>query len=420
MIKLNYYGIFFFVVILTFFSCEREYQESESLKGRQVLVYMIADNNLDYFAINDINEMERGMADSSNEEGEILVFIDRGENGSPSHPYLMRIVADTTQQVISKIIRTYPEQNTADAQTLSHVLKDIEELTVVPYQSKGLILWSHGNAWLPPEISLYSDRDKILDTTAVRNNRLKSFGLDEAISNSSGLKEMDIIKMANALKPYTFEFIIFDACFMGSIEVVYELKDICNYVISSPTEILSAGLPYHQIIPDLLSDNFDAILVASKKHEYYKNQKGILSSSSISVVRTESLKELSSFFKNNLSRVLVNGNITNENNSYFKANLQQYDRLKSEFLFDMYDFIERVCISKEDTILLNDFRDVWDNTIIYSEHTPYIFGTLSLKNCNGISMYLPQDYDTRISINAYYKKFEWYEESNSESIFSSF
>jgi hypothetical protein len=420
MIKLNYYGTFLSVVILIFFSCEREHQESEFLKGRQVLVYMIADNNLDYFAINDINEMERGMADSSNEEGEILVFIDRGENGYPSHPYLMRIVADTTQQVVSKIIRTYPEQNTADAQTLSHVLKDIEELTDVSYQSKGLVLWSHGNAWLPPEISLYSDRDKILDTTAVKNNGLKSFGLDEVVSNSSAYKEMDVIKMANALKPYTFEFIIFDACFMGSIEVVYELKDICNYVISSPTEILSAGFPYHQIIPDLLSDNFDATLVASKKHEYYKNQKGILSSSSISVVRTESLKELSYFFKNNLSRVLVNGNITNKDNSYFKTNLQQYDRLESEFLFDMYDFIERVCISKEDTILLDNFRDVWDNTIIYSEHTPFIFGTLSLKNCNGISIYLPQDYDTRISINEYYKQLKWYEESQSESIFSSF
>ncbi|WP_289531223.1 clostripain-related cysteine peptidase [Labilibaculum sp. K2S] len=418
--KLNYYGTFFFVVISTFFSCERKYQEPISLKGRQVLVYMIADNNLDYFAINDINEMERGMANSGNEKGEILVFIDRGENGSPSHPYLMRIVADTTQQVVSTIIRTYPEQNTADPQTLSQVLKDIEELTDVPYQSKGLVLWSHGNAWLPPEVSLYSDRDKILDTTAVKNSRLKSFGLDQEIANSSAYKEMDVIEMANVLNPYSFDFIMFDACFMGSIEVVYELKDVCNYIISSPTEILSAGFPYHQIIPELFSNNFDATLVASKKHEYYENQKGILSSSSVSVVKTQNLQELASFFKHNLSEILLNTNITNEDVPYFKGNIQQYDRLKSEFLFDMYDFVERVCIYKEDTALLNDFKNIWKNTIIYSEHTPFMIGILSLENCNGVSMYLPQDYDTRININAYYKQLKWYEESQRESIFNSF
>jgi len=420
MLKLNCYGCLFFVVILIFFSCEKESQELQHIKGRQVLVYMIADNNLDYFAINDINEMEQGVANSSDKQGEVLVFIDRGENGSPSHPYLMRIVSDTTQQVVSKIIRTYPEQNTSDAQTLSQVLKDIDELTDVPYQSKGLVLWSHGNAWLPPEISLYSDRDKILDTTAVKKCRLKSFGLDEDINNSGGYDEMDIIEMAEVLKQYKFDFILFDACFMSSIEVLYELKDVCDYIISSPTEILSAGFPYERIIPDLLLNEFNVKSVAKKIFDFYSEQKGILSSSSVSVVVTQRLQKLAFFFKNNLSKILTDGNITNKDDPYFKTNLQQYDRLKSEFLFDMYDFVERVCISKKETTLFNNFKNIWRNTVIYSVHTPYILGTLSLKNCHGVSMYLPQDYETRININTYYKQFKWYEESQSESIFSSF
>lgn len=41
---------------LFLYSCEKDNSEPPSLPVRTVIVYMIADNNLDNFAVNDINE----------------------------------------------------------------------------------------------------------------------------------------------------------------------------------------------------------------------------------------------------------------------------------------------------------------------------------------------------------------------------
>lgn len=145
------------LLFLSIISCKKENITPNSPKGRQLLVYMIADNNLNYFAINDINEMERGMVKSDTSTSEVLVFIDRGINGKPSHPYLMKIVPDTSKAIKSEILKVYPEINSANAQTLNEVLSDMNKLSDSQYKSKGLVLWSHGNAWLPPEVSLTSE-----------------------------------------------------------------------------------------------------------------------------------------------------------------------------------------------------------------------------------------------------------------------
>ena len=74
---------------------------------------MIADNDLDYFAIQNINDMELGF--KANENGDLFVYIDRASNTLPSHPYLLKISHDTTNVFTSKIVQTYPEQNSSDA-----------------------------------------------------------------------------------------------------------------------------------------------------------------------------------------------------------------------------------------------------------------------------------------------------------------
>jgi len=411
--------IFYLIFFIFFISCSNSEEELiiSTQKGRQVLIYMVADNNLDYFAIDDINEMEKGLLNSHNPSGELLVFVDRNDNGNPSHPYLMRIVPDSSDQVVSEILKVYSEQNTTNGDFFSNVFKDIDDLTDIAFESKGLVMWSHGNAWLPPGISLYSDRDIILDDNTTINSVVKSFGFDETTNDATPHSEMDIIEMADILSEYKFDFILFDACFMGSIEVLYELKDVCDYIISSPTEILSKGFPYDLIVDELLSENFNAINVAQRKVDFYKEQNGILSSSSVSVVETENLHSLASFFREKLPQSINEIDISTPNTLYNVDSLQQFDRLKVEYLFDMNDFVQRICNSSHNETK-QEFNILWDKTVIMSDHTPSIFGTLSLENCNGVSMYIPQNYETRTKINEYYKNYKWYEDSNMGNMFN--
>lgn len=45
------------------------------------------------------------------------------------------------------------------------------------------------------------------------------------------------------------DFLLFDACFMESVEVAYALRDCGDYMISSPTEIPGVGAPYEDVVP---------------------------------------------------------------------------------------------------------------------------------------------------------------------------
>ena len=43
------------------------------------------------------------------------------------------------------------------------------------------------------------------------------------------------------------QYILFDACYMGNVETAYELKDVTNFMISSSSEVMGAGVPYKTI-----------------------------------------------------------------------------------------------------------------------------------------------------------------------------
>jgi len=77
---------------------------------------------------------------------------------------------------------------------MKQVLNDI--IQMYPAQEYGLILWSHGTSWLPAGSSL------------------RSFGEDSG-------EQMNIPDLAENL-PIKFDFILFDACLMVSVEVVYD------------------------------------------------------------------------------------------------------------------------------------------------------------------------------------------------------
>ena len=197
------------------------------LPTRTLIVYMIADNDLEYFAWSDINEMERGlarMADGSADSmvsGSVVVYIDGGHFSSPSHPILLKVQADESADIASPIVRIWPEHNSADPAVMRSVLTEIT--TAFPAQEYGLILWSHGSAWLPASYDGLSDKHDLTgDTTETVATIVphylpatKSFGVDVAA-------EVEITMLDSAL-PRSFAFIAFDACYMGAVEVAAQL-----------------------------------------------------------------------------------------------------------------------------------------------------------------------------------------------------
>lgn len=359
-------------------------------KRKAILVYMIADNNLDHYAIHNINQMES--AYNNKIHGDLYVYLDRAKGKSPSHPYLLKIENDTTPFILSKIIRTYPEQNSCDANILKAIVGDVMKICNKNTSLEGLVLWSHGNGWLPANADIITERN----ISPRKHNR--SFGLDEDKNNYSESKdEMDICKLATVLQDWHFKFIIFDACFMGSIEVAYELKSSFEYIIASPTEILSVGFPYKEMLNTLYLKEFNPSLVVRDFIAYYQSQTGIMKSGAISAINTSELPVLANYIKKSIPLVpLSNPSI------YF-----QYDRNKLNCFFDLDDFLKKnVSIDQ-----YNAMKPMIEKIIISYKHTDEFMESINLKETCGLSMYIPHSLNQRKDIHEYYCKTKWGQDS---------
>lgn len=116
-------NIILFIYIIICCSCSKSTSEVVPY-SKAVFVYMAADNDLDYYGIENINQIE--LALYQNEVlGTVYLYIDRVKGRNTEHPYLLKITPDNTDKVVSQIIKVYPEQNSCSADVFESSLKDV-------------------------------------------------------------------------------------------------------------------------------------------------------------------------------------------------------------------------------------------------------------------------------------------------------
>jgi hypothetical protein len=268
---------------------------------------MAADNSLSNDAFIDIEKIQKGYT----EKGvNMIVFIDPADD----LPHILKI-----DHRGKKRIKTYPEFNSVDTEQMRQVLNDIAEM--YPAASYGLVLWSHGTSWLPAGM------------------QLRSFGEDKGC-------QMDITNLAAAL-PIKFSFLLFDACLMGSVEVVYELRNNTDYIIASPTEVIYLGFPYETIIPELLQEKQNLKKVTASYFNYYDQQTFAYRSASISLINTKELEPLALITNQLISSQTI------DIETFDRMSVQRLDVYEEQYTFDFFDFIEKA-FPDSDTGLLRE------------------------------------------------------------------
>ena len=225
---------------------------------------------------------------------------------------------------------------------------------------------------------------------------------------------MDIKELAQALGNYHFDFLLFDACFMSSIEVIYELRNTTDYMIAASTEVLSSGFPYKNVTPLFFEENSNVKEIAKRYFEYYNNKYGLLKSASISVVKMNEVEKLIERIYN-FSSALSSKSIS----TIEKDNILQLDRLQGEWIYDLKDFLEKTA---EKNNLGTEYKKIieqWQKTVIYENDTPFMVKSIDLENSNGISTYIPDSIHKK-EINEYYKTLSWFKASGYDKIFTDF
>lgn len=374
-----------FVCLVAFLSaCNNDEDAPVPVTVKTVLMYLVADNSISGDIYSNIASVEEGLAKAAS-PGTFVIYWDSGSRKSEfPDPTLFKYEVDGKGKVGKReIIKTYSSQNSVSNEVLNKVLMDVE--AYCPAEKYSLIFGSHATGWLPV------------------GHESRSFGDD-------GGAKINIPDLSEALKRsgIHFDYILFDACLMSQVEVAYELRDVADYLILSPAEVMSAGFPYFKITKYLLSvDNTEqnVINVAKDYIDYYKNEYSY-PWATIAVIKTDEMPALASITHSIMGQ--YQDNLVKFNNSKID-DLQTnygYGRFSLDLDHSTYDFRAFIRELTDDNIP-SDFEEQLERVVIYKDYVDdYKLVNIDPEIYSGIGCYIP---DTRYSRwNAYFKNLQWY------------
>ncbi|MBE6232539.1 MAG: hypothetical protein E7117_09290 [Bacteroidales bacterium] len=400
---------------------QTERQAKEDTRSVFIL-YSLGFNNLSGALKDDINDVFEGTLPSHfRGDDAILVFSHntKGSYSTPNPPVLTRLYRNQFGHADMDTLIVYPDETiSSSAETLNKVLTYIKE--EFPAQNYGMLMSSHGTGWVPAGYTSDPDRyeggatdedDWIWNRPARRPlpyhekpqtdgmPMVKSFGVQ---NNPDGTAyEINITELADAI-PMHMEYIIFDACFMGGIEVAYELRDRCRYLCFSQTEILSDGMGYTDITDYLFAeDGPDLTGFSESYYSHYDGLSGPYRSATISLVDCTALEPLAE-----VCREIFQENRTGIASIEGSSMVQQYfrDSYRSihKWFYDLQSICRNCGASEEH---LSRLEEALEDCIKYKAATESFMNSISITEHCGLSMYLP--YKNRDYLNAFYKELEW-------------
>ena len=189
---------------------------------------------------------ERIMVFMATSEREAVLFELKKQNG--------RCLTDT--------LRRYSDRPFTSRQWLTSLFSEV--MTLAPASRYGMVVGCHGLAWVPvqgqrnAQKRLGSQERIDEEDNLYKKERIDKEGDDlmhfevqgpvttRFIGGTYPETQIETTNLADAMADAGLhtEYILFDACYMSSVEVAYELKDVTHYLIASPTEVLSYGFPY--------------------------------------------------------------------------------------------------------------------------------------------------------------------------------
>lgn len=356
------------------------------------LIYMIADNSMDSDVDYSISQLKAGARHSA---GTAVVYVDRLNEA----PRLFKI----TQAGEEVPLKSYAEDNSANIETLVEVIEETKKL--VPSEKFGLVLWSHSMGWLP---NGYSSGLRMTCGKAEQDfPRTRYIGPDfhpGDVPTSDNMIEVD--ELAESLPDHVAEYIWFDVCLMGCVEGLYAVRNKCNYLIASPTEVLAeadydaSGIPYAKVLPYMFGGAEELKQACRAYYNHYNGMKyDVLRSATITLVDAKQLDGLY-----DVVHGILGGHLS-EVESMDTSGLQAYHTKDVPgVFFDLKDMVNRLK-STDDAILEAQL----EKTVVYTE------ATVSFKNVAidrnrycGLSVYVPlRKWEKNAEYKYYFESLEW-------------
>ena len=370
-----------------------------------VLVYCsLGYNNLSGNLLTNFQDLQTDVLPGLSDGRAIVAFCHNTAPGggytTPNAPVLIRLYRDRNGQPVADTLKAYDSGMTsASPESLHQVLEEIR--TSFPSKHYGMLFSSHGTAWIPSGYSASSERQGLL---AARPAPASAWPLTKAIGNqfSGPVRNLDIrwIDLQDFVKaiPMKLDYLILDACLMGAVEVAWELRNVCDRLVVSPTEILAAGMVYDKLSWDMFSGaKPDLETYCRQYYDFYDSESGSSRSATVALVECTRLDALADAFGAIIAahRDRLSISLAGSVQHYY------YDSSELPFFYDLRDLAAKLGATADE---LERLDAALAEAVTYHAKTPSFFD-LKLQRCCGLSTYIPDP--TRPRLNAWYRTLSW-------------
>lgn len=354
---------------------------------RVVLLYSIGFNSVSSFLAADIQELTENYLPGPRRNDDVFLVLSHQPSSPskynvPTSPVLIRMYKSFEGKAVCDTVYRWPAETACtEGDFTADMLRYIKDH--YPAAGYGMVFSSHGTGWLPPCYTV---------------NGSKSKGPSYSIGNEyhdNEYTEIDIKDFAAAF-PMKFDYILLDACLMGGVEVAYELKDVCDYIGFSQTEIMADGYKYDTLVETLIPAHKpgNPEKVCRDYFEQYINSKSS-PCATVSYIDCRKLGELaeacSGIFASTRAKL----------DKLEEYDVQGFYQYGWHWFFDLRD----VCVKAgADAASLAKLDAALAGCVLYTDHTKRFLNITIETDC-GFSMYLPSE-GNRVLTN-YYKDLAW-------------
>lgn len=250
--------------------------------GQTVFMFFPWSNNLLSDFRRTVEDMQTVVTQRSMKDERIMVFMATSEREA-----VLFELKKQNGRCLTDTLRHYSDRPFTSRQWLTSLFSEVMKLA--PASRYGMVVGCHGLAWVPvqgqrnarkrlgsqeridEEDNLYKEERIDEEDTLYKEEKIDKEGLYKGeridkegepndlmhfevqgpvttrfIGGTYPETQIETTDLADAMADAGLhtEYILFDACYMSSVEVAYELKDVTHYLIASPTEVLSYGFPY--------------------------------------------------------------------------------------------------------------------------------------------------------------------------------
>ncbi|MCR5361577.1 MAG: hypothetical protein K6E73_06140 [Bacteroidales bacterium] len=382
------------------------YATSES--EHTLLIYMMGDNSLSTYVEPNLSAIKNALK-TCDTPLNVVIYRDN-LTADKNLPVLFQLKRRADSEKIDTI---YLKQWSSDIDSTDpEVIADIVHRTFSRFNSdiKGIELWSHGLSWIPSSNFTTDGTTRATayigeDNTSTDNKNGSSFG--ELWSLREALESADV----------HFNYAMFDACNMGTAEVAYELRDLCDYILAAPTEILGYGFPYNNMIASLSTVRDTASLLSGLTAAYEDFKTKYEDNGTFSLLRTAGFQRLLDACLALEDQAADRLTEMAAAPSLWQSRVQNYGRrITSEissryYFYDVQDWADRMCQDDLSADASQVTEALAECVIAHYNSEKFVAtgSTINLSRCCGLGMSVPQFWTLsgNSNLDEAYKLIQW-------------